>query len=315
MRAFLYLIYFFKEVKLMKKLKNIAIVLAILVSFGLINHRSEAVNPDPNWDISGDWVINFAGGTENREFRGLVQDEYGNVTGTFWWDDDLDTSTPMVYGGTLVGYVSGNDLYFDYDRDPINYTGYFIGTIDKYGMSGTFDASSGFHCEWSVEGSPELLYEARITGGGQIVQDTGETSKNGKAINYKISFGGGSYIVNGDYWLDGLEVTFHNVSDEEIIGGKFYATSLTNMNFNFSEGVANYTLLGTFNEESGYKMIVRVQDSGEPGGEDNIRFELYEGASKIYDSYGSGDFTGESSIDGTARTYLDKGNIQVEDLR
>ena len=66
-----------------------------------------------------------------------------------------------------------------------------------------------------------------------------------------------------------------------------------------------------------YRMMIRVQDSGEPGFEDNIRFELWEDSTQVnvYDSYASGDFPGESSDHGTARNYLDRGNIQVEDLR
>lgn len=86
------------------------------------------------------------------------------------------------------------------------------------------------------------------------------------------------------------------------------------MNF-FGDGtVANYTVQGEFNGESGYYMIIRVQDSGEPGFQDNLRFELHN-ETKIYDSRLSGDFPGESEDVGTNRAYLDRGNIQVEDLR
>ena len=55
--------------------------------------------------------------------------------------------------------------------------------------------------------------------------------------------------------------------------------------------------------------------TGEPGFEDNLRFELHNGGGLVYDSFASGDFPGESSVDGTARNYLDRGNIQVQDLR
>ena len=98
-------------------------------------------------------------------------------------------------------------------------------------------------------------------------------------------------------------------------GGKFASPEITDINFDFSEGVANYKVNGEFNGNSGYSMIIRVQDSGEPGDKDNLRFELYNNSTKVYDSYKSNDFPGQSSVDGTARTYLDRGNIQVEDLR
>lgn len=156
-------------------------------------------------------------------------------------------------------------------------------------------------------------WEARVTDGGQILAESEKLHRNERNIDYRISFGGGAYIVNGEYWLDGLEVTFHHVSEKLVVKGKFIAESLTEMNF-FGDGtVANYTVLGKFNDVPGYEMIVRAQDSGEPGCEDNIRFELWENSTPIYDSYD--DFPGESSYFGSARNYLDRGNIQIEDLR
>ena len=161
-----------------------------------------------------------------------------------------------------------------------------------------------------------MIWEARVSGGGQMLAESGDLHRNGRDINYRISFGGGSYIVNGEYWFDGLEVTFHHVSNEDVMGGKFVGTSLLDMDFNFAtDGVANYQVQGDFNGEPGYRMIIRVQDSGEPGSEDNLRFELWDGSGKVYDSFDSGDFPGESSDHGTARNYLDRGNIQVQDLR
>ena len=263
----------------------------------------------PNWDVSGSWLLDFAGGTENREFVDLVQDSDGNVSGEFYWL----TNGNWEYGGTLLGHVSGNDLYLFYDRDPIDYTGEFNGTITKYGMSGTFEASSGFTCNWSTVGSPTLLWEARIAGGGQILAESGVLHRSGRDINWRISFGLGAYIVNGEYWLDGCEVTFHHVSVDEVIKSKFVAADITDMNF-FGDGtVANFEVLGDFNDTPGYRMIIRLQDSGEPGCQDNVRFELYDGGGKVYDSLW--DFPGESSDFGLNRHFLDHGNLQVEDLR
>lgn len=112
----------------------------------------------PNWDISGDWMIDFAGGTQNREFVDLTQDADGNVSGAFLW---LNGST-WELGGTLNGSVSGDDLILNYDRHPILYTGVFEGTINTTGMSGTFEASSGFTGDWSTTGSPVFLRRAGI---------------------------------------------------------------------------------------------------------------------------------------------------------
>ncbi|MBN2182534.1 MAG: hypothetical protein JW715_11530 [Sedimentisphaerales bacterium] len=163
-------------------------------------------------------------------------------------------------------------------------------------------------------------YEARITGGGQIITETGAKKKDW----YKISFGVGAYRIDGQCFLECCDVTFHNVSNDGIDKWKFVATELTEMNF-FEDGVkytpgsvANFTVLGYLEDEDGESqgdasMIIRLQDSDEPGFLDNIRFELYQG-SKVYDSYSSGDFPGQSNATGTARTYLDRGNLQVEDL-
>lgn len=292
----------------MKKVFTLFLIFIFIFSMG----SSFSISAEPNWDVSGTWMLDFNTGTDNREFRNLTQDEEGNVEGEFWYK----SSEVWLLGGTLNGNVSGDTLNLHYERPTsFNYTGNFTGTITKSGMSGTFTDSHGGTYNWSTEGSPNLLWDARISGGGQIISDSGEDNAKGKDIYYKISFGGGSYIVNGSYYFDGLEVTFHNVSNNELDGSKFIGDKILAMNFNFPDGIANYEVSGSLDNVPGYKMIIRVQDSDEPGFEDNLRFELYMGSSKVYDSYNSNDFPGNSSTSGTARTYLDRGNIQVEDLR
>lgn len=150
----------------------------------------------------------------------------------------------------------------------------------------------------------------RVTGGGQIRTESGVPHRNGRDINYKISFGIGAFCEDGVLSLHGTTVVFHNVSDGNIKGGKFMGEELTEMNFFADGSVANYTVLGRFNNVQGYKMIIRVEDAGEPGREDSIRFELYQGSTLLYDSLS--DFVGESENTGTARHLLDKGNLQVE---
>lgn len=295
--------------------KVISILLALMLVMGVTIGTVGAVAPAPNWDISGTWTLDFAGGTANREFVDLVQDEYGNVEGMFWW---LNGGIWEI-GGYLEGYVSGNDLYLKYDRKEyysVPYIAEFVGTISKTGMEGTFQGLEGtsYYNTWTATGNPTLLYEARISGGGQLRNESGVFDNKDRDINYKISFGLGIFIVNGQHWLDGATVTFHNVSVEEAIGGKFEAQSILSTDFNFPEGIANCRVSGTFNDEPGYSMWIRVQDGGEPA-YDNVRFELWKGSACIYDTHFSDDFPGESSTSGTARHYIDKGNLQVEDLR
>ena len=239
------------------------------------------------------------------------------------WDLDYagDLFLPaddVILQATLTGTdTAGHSVDFYLDDD-------YVGSAetDAYGVaelnlgayaSGIYNVTAEVYC---FEAIAEIaVYEARVAGGGQILADSGILHRNGRDINWRISFGLGAYIVNDQYWLDGCEVTFHHVSNADVVKGKFVATSLTEMNF-FGDGtVANFTVLGDFNDTSGYRMIIRLQDSGEPGWQDNVRFELWEGGTRVYDSYLSGDFPGQSSDFGTARNLLDRGNLQVEDLR
>jgi hypothetical protein len=102
------------------------------------------------------------------------------------------------------------------------------------------------------------------------------------------------------------------------------------MNFYGDGSVANCRVSGYLQDNNGYVvddscyMWIRVQDSGEPAWEDNIRFELHADAPYAYDSsdadlYTSGiqepaDFPDGSSYYGSERTITATGNLQVEDL-
>jgi hypothetical protein len=120
----------------------------------LTNHQSGSYEDNCHWDVSGDWTLDFAGGTDNREFRNLVQDSEGNVTGDFWW---LNGSN-WEYGGTLVGTISGDTLQLHYDRAPILYTGDFEGTVGNDVITdGTFSDSHGNHLLWAATGTSEKV--------------------------------------------------------------------------------------------------------------------------------------------------------------
>ena len=122
----------------------------------LTNHQSGTYEEFVSWNVSGNWLLDFAGGTDNREFRNLVQDEEGNVTGEFWW---LNSSV-WEYGGTLVGNVVGNKLTLHYDRAPILYNGDFEATISETGLTGgTFTDSHGNHLTWTATGVEAGVYK------------------------------------------------------------------------------------------------------------------------------------------------------------
>lgn len=278
----------------------------MLLMTGLAVNKVKAEEREaPNWDISGDWLLDLGAETENRKFHNLVQDAEGNVDGEFWWKPNDD----FIYGGVLKGYVSENDVYLFYDRDPINYTGEFVGTITENGMTGTFQGLEGtsYRADWSTNGKPKLLYEARFTGGGQIVYPSEEINpKNRKTIDYKISFGMGIYIVNGATWFDGMEITFHNVSNPDVTGGKFVAER-GGLSFPANPGnIGRFNAWGTFNGKPGYYVIVRSTF------DESLRIMLYkwfpgQPLKQIYTS--TKDF-GDST-----KFPLTKGNLKIEDLR
>ena len=227
-----------------------------------------------------------------------------------WIDGELVGTNPATGTGSWIGWLSKGVheievvwIYYQTSQPPIGGGSYYDITFN-------------------------VLYQkdAWITGGGQIIADgSGDPSnekKNGTFEDYKISFGMGAYrIVGGSYLLDSCEVTFHNVSNNEIDKYKFVGETIHAMNFYYTDGsVANCRVSGYLEDNDGYivdnscYMWIRVQDSGEPAWEDNIRFQLYADAPYSYDSSSSGDFPNTSSDVGTHRTTTAHGNLQVEDL-
>lgn len=122
----------------------------------ITNHQKGVYEgEDYNWDVSGNWLLDFAGGTGNREFVNLVQDAEGNVVGEFWY-----YAGTWIYGGTLVGTVTGDNLHLDYDRNPVLYTGEFDGIIGENVITaGTFSDSDGNNLQWTATGTSEKIYE------------------------------------------------------------------------------------------------------------------------------------------------------------
>lgn len=133
----------------------------------------------PNWDVSGYWPLDFDCGSipPCAAFKDLVQDENGNISGLY----GLLNGSTFSEGGPVEGYVSGDSVYLYYERES-GYCGEFIGTIDKDGISGSFESfTTGYTGNWfTVDGEPIPLYIPSI------------------------------FDVSGDWWL-----TFNNASEPD----------------------------------------------------------------------------------------------------
>ena len=175
----------------MKKL--LVTMLVMVMVLGLMG--GVVMASSPHWDITGDWDVDFDGGTANRQFLNLIQDEYGNVEGEFWW---INNSGDWEYGGTLDGYVSGHSLYLDYDRYPIEYKGVIEGTINQYGMSGTFQATLGssFSTTWSTAGEPIDLRKDAPAIANELLRDADISNRYGQGRD------GGNFIADVAHEMD-----------------------------------------------------------------------------------------------------------------
>lgn len=162
-------------------------------------------------------------------------------------------------------------------------------------------------------------YDGMISGGGQILEETGNKKKDW----HKISFGGESYNLGSEGILGDWQVNFHNTGVDEVDGGKFHGSDYAEFvvlsgNTDTCEAASRIQVLGTFNGEEGYRLVVRAGDSNLPAStdhpyDDTIRFELYGPSGLLYDTTESwgGEFADESSCHGTARTGVDNGNITI----
>ncbi|MGI9641256.1 MAG: hypothetical protein ACR2N9_00585 [Acidimicrobiia bacterium] len=170
--------------------------------------------------------------------------------------------------------------------------------------------------------------DGHINGGGQIIQDDPDSKKP-----FKVSFGGHLWQFDTAAECD-WTVQFHKVSIEDVTGGTFHGSSCTapgDYPDNGADGVTNFAIYGSFDGEPGYTVIVRGEDYTEPGSDDTIRFELLHdpamtatpanslGRAALYDTsdllpgtHDGGDFVSGSNNSGSARTLLDRGNVQID---
>jgi hypothetical protein len=189
-----------------------------------------------------------------------------------------------------------------------------VACIDENG-SRTCDSGDHFTTARAVK----EWWDVWINGGGQIRADDPRSRKP-----FKVSFGGELYRVGGVLACE-WQVNLHNVGNDALDKAKFHATECFDLTtwpptshptFDpTSDGVASFYANGRFNGDDGYVAIFRMEDYTEPGDQDTLRIEIYKGSvaagNLVYDTYRSGDFPGESNNVGTARTLLDKGNIQI----
>jgi hypothetical protein len=115
--------------------------------------KGELVEPDlmlkTSYYAVGNWEMDLSwGSNEGERFVIIATHDTGTneINGFFGLGYDAG-GTPS---GTITGTIVGQTIYMFYDRDPINYTAVFDGTIadDGNSMSGTWQASSGTTGTW-----------------------------------------------------------------------------------------------------------------------------------------------------------------------
>ena len=166
------------------------------------------------------------------------------------------------------------------------------------------------------------LLTDRFSGGGQIRDEEGNKKKDWD----KISFSGWVGTTTSGMEIGELTVIFHNVDDSYALDKTTFTTdgiveleslSYTNVgglpadppesDYNKVVFRVNGTLLDKHGSEiaGDWDMVINARDTGEPAENDDIRFELYNGATLKYDS------SIEFPTPHEARTKLAAGNMQI----
>ena len=245
------------------------------------------------------------------------------MLGFDYYDDDYDrarwavrhNASASCSGGTVVGNVDGRSDTYTWDGAT------FAAAFD------TADWATGDYCfvvnpaNESTENQVRevqwfRIADGHINGGGQIIQEIPDEKKP-----YKVSFGGELWRFGNALECD-WTVQFHKVSIEAVSGGAFHGSSCWALNvydpdIDPTDGVVNFKVDGLFNGQSAM-VLFRMEDRTEPAAVgDSIRMELYVNGIKAYDTSNplvpGGDFdrTDYSNV-GSARTPLDRGNLQID---
>ncbi len=270
--------------------------------------------------------------------------EKGTACQTVWADAIPTTPTGMITTPATdsinMGAVELGVDYYDNDYDSVQWAvrsngacpsgnadkvvaGNVAGATTPFEWDGkTFSSSvaldAGYYCfVFNTATNDEdglrltrtfYVADAEVSGGGQIVADSGD-----RKDPFKVSFGGELFRVGEDDLLCEWTVQYHNTSTVDVDKATFVGDECSDLNtfpLRGADGVVNFRVDGTLDGVPGYHVRVRAEDAGEPGGSDTIRFELHGPSGLVYDTYAN-DFSRDSSNSGTARTYLDRGNLQI----
>lgn len=187
----------------------------------------------------------------------------------------------------------------------------------------------------------------KFSGGGKIIQEGQGKSKTWPKITWggwagTTCYGNNNAVANfnGYYPVGEFEVTFHNVGNDDLDKAKFVSWWVNYLDYaDFSNdcpgadpppseaNFAQVSLFGQIEDKNGSvigygTLVINGMDNGEPGNidedaevtSDGIRFILFSGGSRIYDSYLSGDFLADQAdpcSDNGVRHELDSGNLQI----
>ena len=229
--------------------------------------------------------------------------------------DDVIVSGQDIQSGSVCAVVDTIDtLTFSYNLST-------PGTHTVSMNSHALVEALGFPWETSDNVSDSLTFEViepavavgSVSGGGQIHE-----APDGLKRPYwnVISFGGWAEELDVGYAGE-WEVNFHNVGVDAFDKTKFHTTNITVMNFYVGNSgtcnsALNFTAIGEWNQNPGYKMIFRAGDFGSPGFVDTVRVTIKNPSNiVVYDTHEAGEFSDESSCVGGARTGLDAGNITI----
>jgi len=234
--------------------------------------------------------------------------------------------------------VGDNITIITYDGEAsFTYTGDGNSGVDiieaAVNVSGTYYYPDEVYKFWLID---------KFSGGGKIIQEGEGKSKTWP----KITWGGwaGTADLGGWIELGAFEVTFHNVSENDLDKAKFVSEDqelgITELNWLIygdqsscpdaypPESEANFVWLnvpGSLELEDGTVLEdcmlgIRASDNGEPGNiddpegdvaTDSIAFALWYDGDLIYESWLWGDFDADQDDCFSIRHELDSGNLQI----
>jgi hypothetical protein len=246
------------------------------------------------------------------------------------WDEGMgmDVYDASVYlegylggpGGTLVGTSATLDMNATPTWLAADFGGpvdYVIVVCDQYNWFAMDDVTY------------TLLLEDKVSVGGNILQEDGPKKKDW----CKISFGGWAGTTMSDLWMGAIEVTFHNVSNNDFDKAKFTTDGMVELaglyyvHFPYwpaadppesMYNAASFMVAGDLLDEDGnpiagdWYLVVYSGDGSEPSVDDAIGFELWDG---LPYSTGTLEYDSDTDFDEIVPpsevTTLDNGNVQI----